>query len=410
MQQKVVSRYSRAVTASLCIALSGLAACETLPADWLYMSGTGSWLSRSQSINEKITSVPLPLDNVSADNFWWQTEKPNSQLVWRANSQNSLPALGSEVLIQGAPETWQVVDASADMLVLKRGSRLRYWPRDQWYQLEWVEAEADSSFSFQLIQQNKQANKLQYAWWDAKVSAEVQYRLNLDKRQPSLTQELLVRNDSPFDLTASGYSFSQVAQRQPILMRTTTALAENDSAISVPVESQSQGLPLLVSDKEVYLPANSRQWLPVSTTPLQSVARHYQINWDSSQSGTLSSQYSLKLAAKQSLPAISGDVKVPLFDHKLAMLTSYYQPSSDTQAELSLGESQLVSLNAEARGKGRWLLETVNRTDEMAEISLTLSHWDGKTRRKVPLKLRLPAGDTKQYNVTVNSLGQLQVN
>jgi hypothetical protein len=185
-------------------------------------------------------------------------------------------------------------------------------------------------------------------------------------------------------------------------------MAESD-AVGVPQQSQSQGVPLLVSDQPFNLPAGSRQWLPVQSVALTEVERNYSIRWDTRQTGTVAAQASLRLVSDQPMPELSGSVKVPLFDQQLAMLTSYYQPSLETEASLSLGQSNLVVLKAESRGQNRWLLTLANRSDQPASVALQLSHWDGKTNRQIPVSEQLAAKQSKSFELTVNSVGRMEL-
>jgi hypothetical protein len=379
---------------------------QPLEVDWIYFSDSGSWLSRSQNLHEQVTTVPLPLTNVTEDNFWWQTQKPGSQLIWRSNDQGMLPARGSEVKLNGASDLWRVEDVSHDMLVLKQAEQLRYWPREQWHQLSWPAASYADTFSFELVQQKKQRDRLRYAWWDTAVTAQVHYRLNLAEDESTLVQELIVANPGATDIQSPGYSYSQVAQ--PKAMIRTVVMAES-SSISAPSSSQSYGMPLLASDEPVVLSAGSRQWLPVQSIQLTDVERQYSINWDTRQTGSVSAQASLRLVSDQPMPELAGAVKVPLFNQQLAMMTSFYQPSQSHEATLSLGQSNLVTLQAESRGQNRWLLTLLNRSDDPASISLQLTHWDGKTNRQIPVTETLAAKQSKTFNVTVNSLGRMEV-
>lgn len=386
--------------------ISAPAFSQPLQVDWVYFSDSGSWLSRSQAVTSQVTSVPLPLSNVTDDNFWWQTEKPGSQLVWRSQEQGTLPKRGSTVELDGESGLWLVEDVSFDMLVLKQGKTLRYWPREQWHQLAWPAAPHADAFSFDLIQPRKQNDQLRYAWWDTEVTARVHYRLNLQHSQPSLVQELIIANPGSADIVSQGYSYSQVTR--PKVMMRAVVMAE-DSTVAAPQQSQSHGVPLLVSSEPLTLTAGSRQWLPVQTIKLSDVQRHYSISWDTRQTGSVSAQASLKLESLQPMPELAGTVKVPLFNQQLAMLTSHYQPSLEHEAVLSLGQSNLVVLKAESRGQNRWSLTLANRSDQPANIALQLSHWDGKTNRKIPVNEQLAAQQSKSFELTVNGLGRMEL-
>lgn len=404
---KLKPSFTKHSVIALCLSCSTWAMAQPLSVDWLYLTNAGSWLSRHQTVTSKNTSVPLPLSSVNEDSFWWQTEKPGSQIIWRNQSRRLIPDRGTAVELNGEPGLWLVESASTNMLVLKQGNRLRYWPKEQWHLLAFADNSPGESFTFELIQPTKQRDELSYAWWDTQINAKAQYRLDLDTDNPVLVQELIISNPGAVDIQASGYSYAQSSQPKMMAMRA-VMVAESD-AVATPQQSQSNGVPLLYSNDPVMLPAGSQQWLPVAAIALTDVTRRYSLSWDTRQTGTAAAQASLLLESNEPMPTLAGEVKVPLFNQQLAMLNSYYRPTSEFETELSLGQSNMVSLKSESRGANRWQLTLENRTDESAEVAMELSHWDGKTNRRVPIKRTLEAQQKVVLNASVNSLGRLEV-
>ncbi len=370
---------------------------QTLEVDWLYFSSNGSWISRTETLSNSENNLHLPVENLSASQFWWQADNANTQVVWAQPDPMGLPKVGAPVEIDGIAGLWLIKDVSASHLVLQQGKNVRYWPQSQWHLLNWTSS-LDYGMSLTVLQPEKTKNTLFYAWQTPDLSAQVRYRLDDTEGAPSLYQELIVSNLSDSDYAAPGYSFAQASGQPPMLART-MSLEMSDMAIKAPEASQSQGVPTLISKQPIQIQAGSHVWLPVSQTPLNSVERLYSVQWDSRQQGLQQTQSSLKLTAKQSLPDLAGPVKIGVFDQQIALLESYYQPSSAKEAVLNLGQSSLVSLTSKQVREGQWKLTVDNRSNEPATVELTVSHWNGKISQQIPMTVRVSANDSKSIEL-----------
>lgn len=395
--------------AAASLVVTSVVQAQPIEADWLYFSPGSSWVSASASLINETTLVQLPVRSLTADQFWWQASQPQTQLQWSQPDVIGLPKKDDPVEIQGESGLWLVRDVYPTHLVLQKGRDVRYWPQSQWHLLNWTSA-TDYGLSLSVLQPNNSKGTFFYAWNSADISAEVRYRLEENDDKPMLYQELLVSNLSDSDYKAEGYSFAQSAGRPVVLQRTTMALSmESDSAVSAPESGQSQGIPTLVSKQPITLAASSHVWLPVSQTPLSAVERTYQINWDSRQQGLQNAQSQLILNANRDLPDISGAINIGVFDQQIALLQSYYSPSTARQATLNMGQNPMVSLNSRQTAPGRWLLEFSNRTDDNASVELMVSHWDGKTNQRVPMTVRIDKNSTKKLNLELNSAGLMRI-
>lgn len=400
------SHWQQNLLASVIVLTSGATLAETLDVDWLYLSGNGSWIARSESIIQERTNLRLPVKALSADQFWWQSETPNTQLSWSLPSDSTLPPLESVVEIIGTPGNWIIKEANASYLTLQHDSELRYWPQSQWHLLKVTDPMIEDVFELTVIQPLPAESELSYAWQEYGVSAQVRYRLDLDQAEPELIQELIVNNRTEYDLSSPGYSFSEI-QHVPVMAMRTMAVEMDEMSISVPKASESQGIPTLVSDQPIQLTAGASVWLPVSTTELKRAEREYQFQWDTRQLGAQQAQSFLLLTAKESLPDLRGPLKIGVFDRQVAVLDTYYQPTTSEEARLSLGQSSLVGLESRLIDRDKWELSINNRSTENVSAELILSHWTGKTHQRTPMRMAIDAKSSKIIKVALQSDGMV---
>lgn len=396
---------------TLCTAvtLSSLAAsAQALDADWLYLSNSGSWVSRTTSLLSEQTQVQLPVAQLQAHQFWWQSDVDNLRLTWSQPDPLGLPNKGDPVEISGEGGLWLVKDVSASHLILQQGRNVRYWPQSQWHLLSWTST-AELGLSLTVRQSEKSKGDLFYAWQTPDVSAEVRYRLQALDGEAQLVQELVVINRSDNDYQAQGYSYAQVGTRPPVMMARVQSMESATSSVGTPQSGQSQGVPTLTSDQPIELAASSNVWLPVTSTPLQDVERQYQMSWDTRQQGFQQSQTALKIRSRTELPDIAGPIKVGIFDRQIAVLDSQYQPADKNEAVIQLGPSALVTMHSRLVREGQWQLEFVNRTDEPAAVELTLNHWNGQTSQQVPMTVRIPADGEKTVQLELSSTGAIKI-
>ena len=392
------------LSAGLILCWSNLSA-QTLDVDWLYLSGNGSWLERSESLINEQTRVHLPVNDLSVDQFWWQTSNPDTQIIWAQPDPLGLPKKGASVEIVGESGLWIIQDVSTSHLVLQQGKAIRYWPQSQWHLLSWTSS-TDFGMALSVVQPSPMKDEIFYAWQTYDVTAQVRYRLDESQKTPYLYQELIVSNLSDSDYSAPGYSYAQTNTQPVAMMR---SMVMEDSAISAPTASQSQGVPTLISDQPIRLAAGSHVWLPVSNTKLSNVERQYQINWDSRTQGLQKAQSTIKLSSTSALPDLSGPIKVGVFDQQIALLPSHYQPINANEAELSMGQSALVTMNSKLVGEGSWVLDVENRSQEDAVVELMINHWNGKTTQQVPMTVRVAAKSTKKVNLELGAGGLIRL-
>jgi hypothetical protein len=397
-------RFIAPLSASIVFGLSTVSA-QTLEVDWLYFTGNGSWLERSESLINEQTRVHLPVDDLSVDQFWWQTNNPHTQIIWAQPDPLGLPKKGSSVEISGEPGLWIIQDVSASHLVLQQGKAVRYWPQSQWHLLSWTSS-TDFGMALSIVQPSPMKDEIFYAWQTYDVSAQVRYRLDESQTTPYLYQELIVSNLSDSDYSAPGYSYAQTSTQPVAMMR---SMVMEDSFVSAPTASQSQGVPTLISNQPIRLAAGSHVWLPVSNTQLTKVERQYQMNWDSRTQGLQKAQSTIKLTSSTDLPDLAGPIKVGVFDQQIALLPSQYQPINAKEAELSMGQSALVTMNSKLVGEGSWVLDVDNRSQEEAVVELMINHWNGKTSQQVPMTVRIPAQSTKKVNLELGAGGLIRL-
>lgn len=392
---------ARSLAASVLL-LAGAAQAQTLNADWLYFSPMGSWVEKTESILAAETQFQLPVESLSADQFYWAASNTNGQLTWTQPDPLGLPQTGSPVAIEGESGLWLVKNVSASHLVLQQGKNVRYWPQSQWHLLSWTSA-SDYGLSLSFLQPEKTKGTLFYAWQTPELTAQVRYRLDETGDEPVLVQELVLSNSGQSDYQAEGYSYAGSAQRPVVAMRTMMMSESADALISAPEASQSQGVPTLVSEEPLNIAASSQVWLPVSQTELSSVERRYQLYWDTRQQGMQQTTMSLALSSPNGLPDIPGPIAVGVFDRQIALMNSQYAPTNANEASLALGQSALVSMESRQSRAGNWVLEFSNRSDELAEIELMVTHWNGSRQQQLPMTVRVDAMSEKTVELELQS-------
>lgn len=382
---------------------------ETLDVDWLYFSGFGSWVARSELINGQQTQVQLPVANLNANQFWWQSSNQQTQLIWQQPDTFAMPQKGNAVEINGEAGVWIVKEVAYTHLVLQQGRQLRYWPQTQWHLLEWTTTNSEYGFELTVLQPENTRSDLMYAWIEEQLSAQVRYRLSMADDEPVLYQELIVSNLSENDFRAPGYSFAQTS-RQPVLaMRASSTMEMAADMVSSPVAGESQGVPTLVSDEPVTIQAGSHVWLPVSATDLSLVERRYQIQWDTRSQGMQQAQSTLRLETSGTLPDIQGPIKLGVFDQQIALLESQYQPTDSKTADLNLGSSMLVNVTSELVNPNEWTLVFSNRSEEAVELSFIAQHWNGNTQQRFPMTVNIPANSERTMTGRLNANGQFRL-
>lgn len=375
--------------------------------DWLYLNSQSSWMERSAEVAGKTTALTLPIQHLDPSQLWWQASHPQAQLHWVQPDASHLPKKGEAVEIDGASGIWLIKQVASSHLVIQQGREVRYWPHSQWHQLRW-NAGADFGLTLTLVQPEAEKGTLHYAWQSADVRAQVLYRLTEnDDGDSTLIQELVVQNHGDVDVVAPGYSYAH--QPQPVFKAMRAMSMEMaDSAISTPESGESAGIPTLFSNDPVRIPAKAHLWLPVQQTPLEKVARRYQLQWDSRSQGQQLAQARLQITAESELPSIGGPVKIGLFDQQLAVQQSQYQPTDSKQATLDIGQSPLVSVNSVQRREGEWRLTFVNRSAEVAPVDLTIYHWNGRNTQQIPMLVTVPANAEKVVDLELGGNGLIK--
>lgn len=378
---------------------------ERIDANWLYLSSGGSWIERIEAFDEASWALPLPVVNLQPEEFWWHAANPQTQLSWRALNLSDFPAVGTEVEMLEDATAWQVDAVTSSYLLLSRDDQQRYLPQTEWHRLGWAKPDRQTSLQLQVTQAQAGLNRLQYAWLDRGVRAEVRYRIIERGGKSSLQQELVLFNQTDVAMSAAGYSYAQTENRP--VMRLSLALESAATSAAVPSAGESQGIPTLVSAEAVMLPAQSTQWLVVANTKLSNVERQYEMTWDTRSQGRVNAQMSLRLESNVPLPELAGTVQIGVFDRQLPMLNSFYQPEQPNEAELSLGTSPLVSMNATLIRPGVWQLDISNRSNDSIELDLTINHRVDQTVQQVPLTVEVGAESSEMFELRQQPNGRI---
>lgn len=376
------------------VALSGspaVIANEMVEADWLYLTGQGAWVQRSAELRQQSNALPLPVDNLNAAHFWWQADDSDLVLTWQTPDQRGWISEDSVVQIEGWSGSWTVVNFSDDLIVLAQAGVRRTLPRDQWHRLSWVVGQnLDDDFELKVRQPEARPNSFDYAWFDAGLSAEVRYSLDLSGATPRLNQQLVLHNQADYDLRAPGYSYAQSTGQGPVVARQ-TMMAESSPEPGAPKAGDSSGQATLSSEEPVNLPSGSHAWLMAQSTPLSSVQHHYQFGWNTRQTQTQPGQWSLRVRSEEDLPAIAGPVQVAVWDQEVALLETQYRPQESSRATLNLGSSDLVTLATEPLGGNEWRLTLTNRNSFDIETQIQLNHWENDRNEQASISLPVEA-------------------
>ena len=85
----------------LALMASGAVFAQSLQVDWLYFSGNGSWITRTESLTGTENNLHLPVNDLTAEQFWWQSSNASTQVVWAQPDPLGLPKKGVPVEIKG---------------------------------------------------------------------------------------------------------------------------------------------------------------------------------------------------------------------------------------------------------------------------------------------------------------------
>lgn len=367
-------------------------AADPVEADWVYLTGQGAWIQRSAELRQQSNALPLPVDGLNAGQFWWWAERPDLTLTWQTPEQKWWLTEGTVVQVDGWPGSWTVFHAGGDLLVLAQASERRPLPADQWYRLSWVVGQnIDADFELAVNQPEARSNRFRYAWFDAGVSAEVRYSLDLNRESPVLTQQLVLHNQSDYDLRAPGYSYAQSRAQGPVMMARDAMTLQAEPKAGAPRPGDSQGQATLKSEQPVMLPSGSHAWLTVQANALSDVNHHYRFNWNTRQTDTVPGQWSLQLRAEDELPDLGGPVQVAVWDRQVALLETQYRPQQERSATLDLGSSDMVTLATEPLGGDQWRLTLTNRNGFEVNTEVQLSHWENNRNDQASISLPVPA-------------------
>ena len=384
-------------TAWMGLALAALAtspshAADPVEADWLYLTGQGAWIQRSTELRQASSALPLPVDNLQSSQFWWQADDPNLTLTWQTPERKWWVNKDTVVQVDGWSGSWTVFHSSDDLLILAQAGERKPLPRDQWYRLSWVVGQSvDDNFALQVRQSEAKSNAFRYAWFDTGIAAEVRYSLNLTSDPQTLTQQLVLHNQSQYNIKAPGYSYAQSRSQGEVMMTRQTMAVESDVRASAPKAGDSSGQATLKSEDPILLPSGSHAWLTVENVELEDVSHHYRFGWNTRQTDTVSGQWSLNIRGEDELPAIAGPVQVAVWDQEVALLETQYRPQERDQAELDLGSSDLVTLATERLGGNEWWLTLTNRNSFQVEAQVELSHWENQRNDQTSITLPVPA-------------------
>jgi hypothetical protein len=385
---------------------AALTQAEQLQADWLYMSGNGTWLERNVTLTDAESTLALPIDNLMPELFWWQSEESDTRVAWQSPNAQGWPNSGDKVTSEGLVGEWLNEQVQSQHLVLSQDQKRRYWPIAQMHLLEWSKNEAADGFELTITQPDNTESQFQYAWLDSFISAKVAYRLSLTD-EPVLFQELIISNNSQYDLVANGYSFALTNSPSMPVQRAMSSMVQSEMV--VPQSSQSEGIPTLVGNSKVALSAQANLWLPVSNTPLTQVERQYSLTWDTRMQGLQQANSAIEITAESALPDIPGILTIGVFDQQLATLTSQYSPSSEHHAVINLGQSSLLTMTSNVIGENQWSLLVSNRSDEHADLNLMISHWNGKQNEQIPMTIQVNANDSKKVSINLGQGGKVVI-
>lgn len=381
------------------------AASEAVTADWLYLTGNGSWVARSATLRQEETALPLPVEQLSPETFWWSAPASALRVTWQSPDTVSWVSEGSLVQVTDWPGSWTVVSVGHEVLILSQAGVRRSLPKTAWDKLSWVVGQQqEESLSLQVHQPEDQRNELAYAWFEGRVSAGVRYSLDYRSDTPVLLQQLVLHNNADYELNAPGYSYAQSSQQPAMLMARNTMAADMESAgVARPRAGDSSGQATLSADEPIRLPANSHAWIPVADVKLNRIDHQYRFTWSTRQQASLSGQWTMTVSADEALPAMAGPLQVAVWDEQVALLETRYQPEQETRTTLSLGSSDMVTLGTQALGSEQWELVVTNRNSHEVKAVLDLSHREQDRNDRAGTSVPVPANGSVRLQVSLDS-------
>lgn len=378
---------------------------EPVEADWLYLTGEGAWIPRSAALRQASTALPLPIEHLSTESFWWQAEFPDLLVSWQTPERRWWVREDSLVQVEGWSGSWTVLQAGEDMLVMAQAGVRRALPRDQWHRMSWVVGQNISSdLELTVLQPEPRSNSFRYAWFDPGISAEVRYNLDQSSETPRLQQMLVLHNQSNYSLEAPGYSYAQSRDQGRVTMKREVAVMSDMALAAAPVPGDSSGMATLQSQEPIFLNSGSHIWLTVQSQDLTDVSHRYEFHWQTRNQGSQSGQWSLHLSSDEALPTMAGQVQVAVWDEQVPLLETHYQPQQNYSATLQLGRSDMVTLNTEALSDAHWRLTLTNRNSEAVEASLALSHWDNNRQLDQAVNVTIPATGERSLTVRMTPM------
>ncbi|MHA7878841.1 MAG: hypothetical protein ACX931_03550 [Saccharospirillum sp.] len=373
---------------------------DPVEADWLYLTGEGAWIQRAVELRLTSTALPLPIDQLSTQSFWWQADHSDLQVSWQTPERRWWVREDSLVQIEDWPGSWTILQAGDDMLIMAQSGVRRALPRDQWHRLSWLVGQNISSeLELTVVQSQAQANAFRYAWFDAGISAEIRYNLDHSAEAPSLKQMLVLHNQSHYSLEAPGYSYAQSRDQGRVVLAREASVMADMAVASAPVPGDSSGMATLQSQEPITLSSGSHLWLTVQDLPLSEVRHRYHFDWQTRQQGAQSGQWSLELSSEEALPPMAGQVQVAVWDERVPLLETRYQPQQANSATLQLGRSDMVTLHSEALSDTRWQLTLTNRNSTATDVSLDVAHWDNNRQLENTLSVSVPANSERLLSV-----------
>ncbi|MCH8530117.1 MAG: hypothetical protein LAT65_04620 [Saccharospirillum sp.] len=378
---------------------------DPVEADWLYLTGEGAWIPRAAELRQASTALPLPIDRLSTDSFWWQADNPDLLVSWQTPERRWWVREDSLVQVEGWSGSWTVLQPGEDMLIMAQAGVRRALPRDQWHRMSWVVGQNISSeLELTVLQPEARPNSFRYAWFDPGISAEIRYILDQSAETPRLLQMLVLHNQSNYSLEAPGYSYAQSRDQGRVTLKREAAMMADMAIAAAPVPGDSSGMATLQSQRPIVLSSGSHIWLTAQSIDLSDVSHSYQFNWQTRSRGSQPGQWSLQLSSEDTLPPMAGQVQVAVWDEQVPLLEAHYQPQQNDKATLQLGSSDMVTLSTEPLSDAHWRLTLTNRNSEEVETALALSHWDNNRQLDHALTVQVPAAGERTLTVRLTPM------
>ncbi len=370
---------------------------------WLYFTSQGAWVEHQQ----QVMSYPLLLDVPSqAVDLWWQS-KAQDQRVTRIKSEDDAFLRPGALLELRAPvqqrrlEVLQVMDNALVARYLEGQKDTIIIPSSAWQQYQLVSSRGRQD---QLqIESLAEPGTRKWAYLHPGLQAEVSYQLDL-AASPLLSQGLWLTNHTEQLISAPGFSYQPGQQRsfQPRMM----AMEAMDIRVaSSPMEVQ-QGLQSAIEyHKNLDLPANSQQWLPMSQLPVE-VKHGFTSHWHLGPQSATAAEWQLSLSSEAGLPRLPGQLVVNWFDKLYAQQSSFYQLTQAQQAVLAMGSHPEVLLSATVMEGQQWLLSLHNGLPLKVDWQVNMHSRANKQQQQAVLNLEVPTGTT-EYIVSLVD-GQIQ--